>query len=280
LHQRVHRVPPLESFDPDHPAVFVLSTGRAGTQTLAALVQLAPNLSAHHEPSPRMYGLGRECYAHAGSPDVAAVFREALIVARQAAFDRALSERRGYVETSPQTTFLAYAIAAVLPQSRFIHLVRDPREVVRSGMRRGWYAGHHYDRFRIVPRADDPVRAQWNALDPLAKNAWLWAETNRFIMSFLSELHSARHIRVRAEDMFAADPPTLDAIFGLLGRKTPDMEVVESILAAPMNAQIDGRFPRPADWSPAQRATFLDHAGVTARALGYELEDWSSSDPR
>ena len=44
------QVVPVEELEP----VFVLSTGRCGTQTMSALAELISDVSSHHEPEPKL----------------------------------------------------------------------------------------------------------------------------------------------------------------------------------------------------------------------------------
>jgi hypothetical protein len=53
-----------------------------------------------------------------------------------------------------------------MPNVKFVHLFRHPGEVVRSGMRRGWYNGHPSDRYRIEPGQHDPMRRLWGGGAP------------------------------------------------------------------------------------------------------------------
>ncbi len=123
---RVRRARSLERFDDSHPCVFVLSTGRVGTLTLAALLRAAPGMMALHEPSPRLYELSCLAYRASPSPETALILSAAFKSIRNDTLDLALKLRRGYVETSPQVTFLAPYILDAVPEAKFIHLARPP----------------------------------------------------------------------------------------------------------------------------------------------------------
>ena len=60
-------------------------------------------------------------------------------------------------------------LAETLPESKFIVLVRDPRDFVRSGMRRNYYRGHPWDVGRLKPKAGTDGFAEWTALDDFDK---------------------------------------------------------------------------------------------------------------
>jgi len=271
LRRRLTKQEQLQSFDDKHPCVFVLSTGRAGTQTLAALFGLATNVFAYHEPGPQLYGLSKLSYEYSDDIHIREVLREAFLVARKEEMDYSLYCGKGYIETSPQVTFLAPVILEAISDVRFIHLVRDPRDVVRSGMRRKWYNGHPADRTRVAPPPDSEAGRQWEVYNPFQKNLWLWAETNRWIIEFSSSLSADRMLLVHSEDLFAAREDTMRNQFTFIGAPVPSKRKILRVLGKKLNVQKTGRFPEPPSWSEEMRSDLLTIAGETARELGYEL---------
>jgi hypothetical protein len=267
---RLRRAPGLDGFDDRHPCVFVLSTGRAGTQTLAALFRSDPQVASHHEPLPLLYGLSTFAYRHRHDASALEPLVELFHATRDDLLDAARATGRGYFETSPQGTFLVRAIARAIEGSRFIHLTRDPLAVIRSGMRRGWYAGHPYDSHRIVPDAVSEDSPWWADASPLAKNAWLWNETNRFILDAADELGATRYLRVRAEELFAGDQRVVDEIATYIGTRPPSAARVARTLRKQLNAQRGGDFPEPSQWAEASRAEVHAIVEKTATELGYE----------
>lgn len=271
LRRRYFRRAPLQRFDDTHPCIFVLSTGRVGTQTLAALLGLSPNVFAYHEPSPTLYPLSRFAYELGDDMRVRGVFREAFIAARNERFDCCLKFKKGYVETSPQATFLAPAILEAIPDVKFIHVVRGPGYVVRSAMRRKWYAGNPADRTRIAPRPESEWGKTWNKWDAFEKNTWLWAETNRWIREFWSYLAVERRLLLDAEKIFDGNNEQLDRLFSFVGSSRPSKRKIVRILDKRLNRQTTGSFPKPCDWPESMRLTLRTIAGKEMDAFGYEL---------
>ncbi len=269
LRRKLGHYQPLFAFDDQHPLVFVLSSGRTGTQTLAALLALSPHLFSFHEPSPKLYGLGRLAYWHGDTVIVQTILREAVRSARIEAWDYAREAGRGYAETSPQLTFLAPVLQQLQPQARFIHLVRHPYAVVRSGMRRQWYVDHPADRTRLHPRPDDPLSQTWPQLPTMAKIAWLWAETNRWILDFTASLPAEQTLFVQAESLFTADQAILSQLYAFAGASLPPLKKIQRILNRRLNAQRTGDFPSPAAWDQSQRQEVWHWVGEVAERLGY-----------
>jgi hypothetical protein len=262
---------PLPGFSENSPCVFALSTGRTGTATLASLLGLATNVSVYHEPLPRLFGLSRYSYLYQnlGDQRIETVLKEALLVARGPALDLALSCHKGYVETSPQGTFLAPLMEALIPEVRFIHVIRDPRDVVRSGMRRKWFAGNPNDVTRIVPRQGTDMDKAWHSLDAFEKNLWLWAETNNWIADFLQNVPQDRRLTLRAEDIFSSTESTIAPLFAFLHSPLPSKQSVNRIMSRKLNAQKSGAFVAPSDWSEEMLAKLRVFAGPTAERFGY-----------
>ncbi len=253
------------------PCLFVLSTGRVGTQSLAALLDLSPKIRAHHEPRPKLFGLSRLAYIHEGAPAVREVLQEAFLAARADLILESFACQYVYAETSPQATFLAPTIWQTCPSARFIHLVRHPASVVRSGMRRKWYQGQADDATRITPRPTDPFYKQWATLSPLEKNIWLWAETNRWILSFLEQLPPERRLFIQSESLFAGDKATIQALFAFAQTPLPAPKSVRTVLAKRLNAQSQGQFPPLEEWPQEWRQQLQRIAGEVATRLGYTL---------
>lgn len=271
LQRRLYKQVPRTGFDPAHPAIFVLSTGRAGTETVAALLNLVPALAAYHEPSPLLYGLGQVAYRYESQPSSQPILEEAYLTARRDLFAYALKTGRGYAETSPQSTFLASAIYGALPSARFIHLVRDPREVVRSAMRRQWYGGNPHDATRLMPLPGTESHAAWSSFLPFQKNLWLWQETNRWILTWRQSLPADQTLLLRAESLFKADPTALDQLYTFSCADPPSREEIRRVLGKQLNAQQEGTFPRFDEWSETMVLQLRSMVGETANTLGYEI---------
>lgn len=182
-------------------AVFVLSTGRCGTMSLARLLNSHPRVIGLHEPLPRLVELSGEAYRTPEAPWA----KFAIDVARRDYIQEANRQGKIYAETANRLTFFAHAIEDVFPGSLFIHLVRNPCSVIDSGVRRGWYQGHPWDKGRIRPLGGLWAR-RWVCLSPAQKVAWNWVETNRFILNFLSGLPSERKLFLQLERLEEMQP--------------------------------------------------------------------------
>ncbi len=251
----------------DARAFWVLSTGRCGTRTLAHLLDLADGATVEHEPLPRLNRQCREVYEQwATRPEP---YRLLIEACREDVVYKAYEDGQAYGETANRLTYFAPAIREVFTNSKFLHLVRDPRHVVRSGMDRGWYDTNKWDEGRIVPRTGDPYHDRWDEMSLFERCAWFWYETNRFAREFTDSLEPGRAMTVRAEDLFAGNPETVAAVFDFLELEAPKPKRVAKVLGTKANYQRRRTFPDVAEWSDDQNEALRGVAGPMMDALGY-----------
>lgn len=261
----------LSSFDKKHPCIFVLSTGRVGTETLSALLDLCPNLLSFHEPRPLLYKMSKSSFQN-GMTNCEKIWDDSFMSLRADLLESALASGVGYTETSPQSTFMAPAISRVIPGAKFIHLVRHPADVVRSGMRRGWYAGHSADSTRITPKEDCVVSEHWSEMSQFEKNTWLWSETNKWIYQYTSSLPEDKYLFLKAEDIYNGNREILEQVFKFCGAEYPEEKKINKILSKKYNRQSVGKFPEFDQWSSTEVDELKNYVGETAELMGYELK--------
>ena len=249
---RILKTTPIDNFDDEHPCVFVLSTGRVGTETLASLFGLLKNVFSYHEPSPQLFSLSKLAYEmsklYQTDQNIREVFKTAFLSSRKEIMDYSLSCRRGFIETGPDCTFLSQVIFDAIPNVKFIHLVRDHFDVVRSGMRRRWFDGHKFDQSRITPLKGSQFYKDWKDFTPLEKNLWLWAETNQWILSFVKGLPTDKYLLIHSEEVFRKDKSTLDSLYRFIGFTPPSEKRIASVLNKKLNKQRSGELDLPGDY--------------------------------
>ena len=176
---------------------FTLSTGRCGTMTLARVLNQHPQIIALHEPFPRLIRISARAYLEPDSELMELIIK----IAREDYIEASNQKGCIYVETANRLTFFSYAIRKAFPQAKFIHLVRHPVRVIKSGIRRRWYCGHPWDAGRIFPKSMHCDGRLWTELSPSEKVAWNWVETNRFIFDFLQGIPEKQKFFLRLEEI-------------------------------------------------------------------------------
>jgi hypothetical protein len=248
------------------PCLFILSTGRTGTLALCRLLNLSPEVLALHEPHPRPYEAFRSAYAEVW--DRPEPYRRIFEEARRGHLAWAALRGKAYAEGTA-VKYFAPAIAQLIPRSRFLHVYRHPADVVRSCMRRGWFANHPLDRYRPCPSPGGPDYNKWLNWNAFARNCWIWGADNEFFLRVRDAVSEDRFLSVAFEEFIAPESKAYERIFGFLGVACPPHKNVREVLGVRHNEQTTGSFPRPAEWSEGLRKTMRTIAGGTMEALGY-----------
>lgn len=267
---RPPRIVTLEVDEIDQPALsfvspmFVLSTGRCGTKWLTELLRQDPCMRVNHNDYPELIRHSQLAYEqYVESPRV---FQEIIRATRDGYILDAHRRNRVYVETNNRITFFAYAIRAVYPKARFIHLVRHPGDFVRSGLRRGWYHGGRHDVGRL---RDIRNPTKWETMTDIEKIAWLWNETNQYIEDFLSTLDNpSTHLVVKAEEMFS-NVEAGTRICEFVGAKVSH-RFIAAMLDRKINQQRMGAVLSYERWSKKDKSQLRRHVPL-AEYYGYEV---------
>lgn len=245
--------------------VFVLSTGRAGTELLENIFRLDKRNLTFHEPQPDLVYASRMAYEI--GPDNKTGRKLAFVASRYHLLKKSYLIRKRYIETNNKISFFADAIHDLLPNSMFIHLVRDPRNFVRSAMRRKYYQGHDYDDGRLIP-AKGSTELNWDSASLIMKNGWLWNETNQYIENIKNTMNSERIKTIRSEDLFN-NPKNVKEILEFLKINVSPDSTLDRILKRPVNIQVKGSFPDFKNWSESDKDDLM---GVTP--LGKKYGFW------
>ena len=254
-----------------YDAVFVLSTGRTGTATLARLLGLSSAVQAEHEAIPQLVKASFDAYMDT-SPNWEERWSRVLLAARDDHVLNANAEGKIYVETNYRLTYLSRAIVQSFPESKFIFLHRDPHKVIRSGMRRGYYHGLHqaWNFARIRPRQDDVYFEEWDGFSPLQKLAWRWARVNDQAADFFLQLPASRRMELPSKDLFSGSVSVLDRIFDFVGVELPEAHRIERVLNKRINAQ-DHYDGNDFEWTDEKREKVRPIVKDTAERLDYQV---------
>lgn len=188
-------------------------------------------------------------------------------------------------DSSNKLSWLVAELAALLPQARFVHLVRDGRKVAGSYARK--LADECYDDRSTailaqhlaapdhVPapppekkywwpqaRLDDPWAKDFPNFSPFERMAWHWAEINRVIFEGLKAVPAESQYFVRLEDLQDHAEAVAD-LFSFLGLICTNE--IASLFSRPHNVN------RPEDrlLDSEETAAFTRIAAPMMQRLGY-----------
>lgn len=248
----------------ENRAFFVMSTGRSGTKTLAHLLKSATNARVWHHPQPDLVAEAQSAYWQ--TCDHQSVFLEN----RAELIEKTWQESLIHGETDHYMTPFATTIAELIPESKFIVLVRDPREFVRSGMRRNYYeTDNKWDRARLTPKPGSGDFDSFSALSSFEKVCWLWAETYKFIIEARQTIGEERVLVVKFEEL-VGDVNTARNIFDYLGLDGFNSIKANQLLSQELNSQKNGSFLHPSDWHSRLHNRCWEIFGNIAEDFGYQ----------
>jgi len=172
------------------------------------------------------------------------------------------------------------------PKAKIIYIYRNGIEFVRSVVTNaapdpcpvGWQEhGRKQSREeryialgRLRPLPADPISNQWQHMDVIAKNAWLWAETNRIIQDALKDIPNTNILTIKFEDFFADVDAGYRELVAFLGVDDA-MPSVQELLHTHINTRSEKTLPTWDEWSDEMRKSFLCHAGDMMQNLGYDI---------
>lgn len=246
---------------PSQPVqVFVVSTGRSGTLTLATLLDSVPGASVGHEREPRLvaesvaYLEGRLSHA------------ETVELLRRTRSPEAIGGERLSGEAHHRLSFALPALAEAFPEARIVWLLRDGRPTVASLVHRGWYERNEEELrgpHKRVPWPQHRVRGdlvgdlageEWADLDAFGRCCWYWSFVNRLIGRELERL-GLPALKLRLEDL-ESRRPELEAFLGL-GTELPAVPVAHRSKKSPIGWAL---------WPVERRRTF-------ERLCGREMDE-------
>jgi len=245
----------------DDRLVFVVGSPRSGTTFLAAAIGSLPGFVDLGEVAPLKAAIPA---LYADSEEQAARrIRGILTVTRRLSL---VGSRRA-IEQTPETAFVSRAAALAFPEARFVHIVRDGRDVACSLLERGWLragrgggddAGLPYGadaRFWVEPER----RQEFLAASDARRAAWAW---RRYVSA--ARVAPAERLHELRYEVLTADPDgTARDLAGFLG--APANPLAEALRAARDTSV--GRWAR--DLTPADLAEVEEESGELLLDLGY-----------
>jgi hypothetical protein len=254
---------------------FVIGHPRSGTQFVAELLNAGrPGVAAHEllaTLDARTVALASAFYE--GRADAAEV----------AAVVRAYPPDGPRIDANWKLTWLLEPLLDAHPHARVVHLVRDPRENLRSCLSLDYYG----ELVRHAAYQTDDMRNHWLANLPrirvdgfdaaslLEKNCAFYNETHRLALAVGKR---SRRLEVRMEDLARGE---VGALFDFLEVERPTADALARVCGTRHNAKLDEKqevaslkrasWPPFSDWSPADRALLVERCGELARRFGYPI---------
>jgi len=184
--------------------VFILSTGRTGTQFFEDYFNQTSDAMCRHEPWPsRRFKFLSNLYLNqkVSARRVSRIYQRS----RKKLF-RSLKGRK-YIESSNFIFGCMDPLREHYGEVKIIHLVRHPLSYITSHLGKGFWRGHKRFFARFVPYWLEKLPVK-DRSDPIELLAARWNYVNRHIGSY-ADGHP--YLRIRFEDLFSKDSTTASA---------------------------------------------------------------------
>jgi acetyltransferase-like isoleucine patch superfamily enzyme len=181
---------------------FFVGTGRSGSRAITKILSQHPDIKVKHEPKGQLIRLSTE-YAHG------LISKENL---KKALLD--IYSHSGtvnsifYGESDQKFSNMIPVIHEVFPRAKFVWLLRNAKDAVRSTYSRGWFDDREFDlpfrkeisvseiystdiysKHRLnASKVGAMSKTEWETLSPYGRNCWYWSFWNSTIENGLAEL--------------------------------------------------------------------------------------------
>lgn len=260
----------------DVPPVFIVSTGRAGCTMLGLVLSVHPSLCVFNNINP---SLRTEAFIRWSYPKRRKEIEKRVRDKREKLVSQVKRNRLVYVESSTAAPMLIDEIDNLF-QAKFVHLYRDGRTFLRSGMEREWYKPDQFSqRVKTILRRRFFVETGRSTTDTLLtppsglttrfeKIAWRWVEVNRVILESLAKLPPERSFSFRLEDAGRKSFSDLLDFIGV-GRDEEVLKEMEELAETRPNKTKRFTNPSPQEWPEWEKRRFDEIAGSIMTKLGY-----------
>jgi len=252
---------------------------------LAQVLGMHPECLALHEPVPRLLPEGYACWSGTRPREH---IRVSVRRKRRRFINQVDQNGLVYVESAHYTSHLIPVLHSLF-DAKFVHLFRNGRDFVRSGLeRKSWYnefSWLHPEGMSLRERvktwlqrrllvnfdssyADHRLEPPAHLKSRFEKICWLWNEINRTIVRDFDSLPESTKMSLKLEAFGRADVEALHDFIGLSKNRT-DIKLMLERAGRKPNKTDHYSTPPPREWTQQQKNRFSEIAGDTMNTLGY-----------
>ena len=212
----------LRLFYPNlHSPVFIVGSPRSGTTFLGQCIAALPEVSYHHEPRATKAVcryVHNGVWSHSKSKFFYALVYRWLMRVH-------LDADLRFVEKTPRNSFIIPFLNRMTKDARFIHIIRDGRDVAMSLQKTQWYRNKRkvYDRTAGGERGRTPRfwtethrREEFVSTSDIHRCIWAWRMHTEAVLESATTLDSGQYCEIRYESLLQSQEEW-DKILSFLG---------------------------------------------------------------
>lgn len=189
-------------------------------------------------------------------------------------------KKKTYIDSNNQLYALLTFVADLYPGLRVIHLVRDPREYVRSHLNWIRHRPKSFVANYLIPfwqpnawLLKELAWSKWMRLNTFERYCWIWNYKNCYIGQL--ENSQIPYLRIYFEDFFG-NTVSRDALNRMLEFLNLEMVAgIEDKFQRPVNPAKGKSFPQWSNWTTKQCRQLEAFCGETMKAYSYGDEaEW------
>ena len=260
-------------------SVFVVSSGRTGTNAIAHyLGECFEDVTALHEPKPSR-NLRVLSTARLANRKTSGQLAEALARSRRSICQNLSTSV--YVESNPYLFGFIDVLPEVFNAPLLLHIVRDPRTMIRSALnfksQRGikWFFSRFVPNWILKPELlEASPEKTWSQMSHVERIAWYWVTVNSHIQN-MSKHFPDRSRRIKYEDLFQPDGSGIRDVASWIGLKEkPDL--LDGMLQERFNASRGREIGSWDNWPEEDRRTVYKVCGELMEEYGYGIGEEDS----
>lgn len=205
--------------------VFIVSTGRSGSNAIAKLIDQHSDADCYHDSFPPIYSYANDKLYNRTS--------DQSIKERIISLYNACDMSKGIVhgQSDQKLSALIPILAELFPQAKFLWLIRSADSFVNSSYPRGWFRnsefGYGENKEEFFPQLARPsdfdaahrtngylleifTEEEWKSMTAFERNCWYWTYWNTMIENELSKIDASRSKMIRLNQLNEKTPEILN----------------------------------------------------------------------
>ncbi|MBN1797191.1 MAG: sulfotransferase domain-containing protein [Spirochaetales bacterium] len=237
---------------------FIIGCPRSGTTALVKILNLATNAEIFSEQDPKMCIAARMKYEN-----ILPYAKDFIRKSKIEMITKAINNNLIYGDKNPNYLFFIREMYE-LWNCKFIFVLRDGRDVVRSSMDFQKYRGKVYERYeddgksiitqpeenywdfsRIRPKKNERIYKKWRDISKFEKLCWHWNRFNEILLKMIKDLNKKNYFNVFIDKINIYE---IENIFNFLALKGFKRKKVEQLLTSKINTVKQNGITKYLDW--------------------------------